>query len=169
MANSILTPRINAVEDPAGGPILASASQAGGVSTGTQTIAGNKTFGGVTTTAALIANGLVTLAAGLAPGSVPVVLGNIWFSGNGTLDVGPLLSARQAMIVMILNHATAPTTSTAIYLAYKDTAGTFFQRSILASDAQGNNSSSITWTGSVLQGAQGGGGSAGSIMYLRLN
>jgi hypothetical protein len=44
MAHSALTPRINAVEDPAGGPIVATASVAGAVSTTTQTFAGAKTF-----------------------------------------------------------------------------------------------------------------------------
>lgn len=44
MANSALTPRLNAMEDPSGGPIIASDSQAGAVSTEAQTFAGAKTF-----------------------------------------------------------------------------------------------------------------------------
>lgn len=44
MPHSALTPRINAVEDPAGGPLIATASVAGAVSTTTQTLAGQKTF-----------------------------------------------------------------------------------------------------------------------------
>lgn len=44
MSNSTLTPRINALEDPAGGPILATPAQSGGVSTVSQTFAGEKTF-----------------------------------------------------------------------------------------------------------------------------